>query len=340
MPASATHRLGVLHQHLWCGGDRRSPAISSATATALTATAAAMQPTPTASQREQYDRLGYVVIDGLVSPDLVARLLDASNRLVELARSSSPPAWLPSGSRTALGPAAAEEQGEEVVDMRRPNPEGRRHTRGEPWHVAGTFHPQAKNGNVFLEFLGSERLLDTAQRFLGSTEMMFGDTGIFINTPEMDMSIGWHRDMAWFRPGDFSEATERSVWAMRTYDRGPGADTSGRMTDDDDRRINASNRTPVSCATCAMDDEQQLSSPAVSQSPMLRCECACACACCAHRYHFLIAALRSRRDAGASSGTCASHTLVHSAYAQPYTPADGHCVCVCSDGWLACLLDG
>ena len=48
--------------------------------------------------------------------------------------------------------------------------------------MAGTFHPQAKNGNVFLEFLGSERLLDTAQRFLGSTEMMLGDTVLLVQT--------------------------------------------------------------------------------------------------------------------------------------------------------------
>lgn len=253
MPTPGMHRLCVLHRHLRFCGDR-TPALSRSKPSAHAATAAASEPTPTALQREQYDRLGYVVIDGLVSPDLVARLLEASNRLVEMARSSNPPAWLPSGSRTTLGPAAAGEQGEEVVDMRRPNPQGRRHTRGEPWHVAGTFHPQASNGNVFLEFLGSEKLMDTAQRFLGGAELMLGDTGIFVNTPEMDMSIGWHRDMAWFRPGDFSEATERSIWAMRTYDRSPSADTSGRMTDDDDRRINASNRTPVSCLThaCAL----------------------------------------------------------------------------------------
>ena len=228
-------RLGVLSQHV------RSSAVAAQWGVQQPATARAageLEPPPTAAQREHYDRLGYVIIDGLVPPDMVRRLLEASNRLVDEARSGSPPEWLASSGRTMTGAGD-----DSSIDMTRPNPQGRRHTRGEPWHVAGVYHPKA-NAPVFLEFLGLPRLLDTAQRFLGGAELMLGDTGIFTNTPELDMSIGWHRDMAWFRPGDFSEATERAVWDLRTYDRSPGADTSGRMTDNDDRRINASNRTP------------------------------------------------------------------------------------------------
>ena len=111
---------------------------------------------------------------------------------------------------------------------------------------------------MFLEYLGLPTIMNTAQRFLGGQEMQLGDAAPFVNPTEADFSIGWHRDAQWYgagggangpsgsgeRPADFSEPTERAKWEMRTYDRSPDADIRGRMTEDDDRRINASNRTP------------------------------------------------------------------------------------------------
>jgi len=53
--------------------------------------------------------------------------------------------------------------------------------------------------------------------------------------------MNWYSDSASDHP-DFSEEAERAVWARRSYSTGRiGA---GRMTDNDDRRINASNRSP------------------------------------------------------------------------------------------------
>jgi hypothetical protein len=107
---------------------------------------------------------------------------------------------------------------------------------------------------VFLEYLGLPTIMDTAQRFLGGQEMQLSDAAPFVNPTEADFSIGWHRDAHWNGAGggasgpsgsaDFSEPTERAKWEMRTYDRSPDADIRGRMTEDDDRRINASNMTP------------------------------------------------------------------------------------------------
>ena len=58
-------------------------------------TAAGDEPTPTAEQRAQFDTLGYVVIDGLVPPALLARLLDACDRLTDLARDPDGcPEWM------------------------------------------------------------------------------------------------------------------------------------------------------------------------------------------------------------------------------------------------------
>ena len=57
--------------------------------------AAADEPTPTAEQRAQFDTLGYVVIDGLVPPALLARLLDACDRLTDLVRDPDGcPEWM------------------------------------------------------------------------------------------------------------------------------------------------------------------------------------------------------------------------------------------------------
>lgn len=217
--------------------------------------AAADEPTPTAEQRAHYDQMGYVVIDGLVPPALLTRLLGACDRLTDLARDPDAcPEWMAATGRTTQGEPTTDDI---AIDLTRPNPQGRHHTQGEPWHVAGIYHPEAE-ASCFLEYLGLPSIMDTAQRFLGGQEMQLGDAAPFVNPTESDFSIGWHRDAQWYGAGggangpsgsgdrlaDFSEPTERAKWEMRTYDRSPDADIRGRMTEDDDRRINASNRTP------------------------------------------------------------------------------------------------
>ncbi len=183
-----------------------------------------------------------MVISGLVSDEMVARLLAATNSLTDLARSlgandSSSP--LSNSARTTCGATG------EGVDFTRPNSDGYLHTQGEPWSINGVFHPDLSESAVFLEYYGSDTVVAAAQAFLGGQELQLGDISPFVNPQEADFSIGWHRDMNWYSNGvdpDFSEAAERAVWQRRSYNTAEIGD--GRMTENDDRRINASNRSP------------------------------------------------------------------------------------------------
>lgn len=230
----APRRLGVLADHL---GALHS-SLSMAQPCAI---CEASSEIVSAEQRRQYDTEGYVVISGLVSDEMVSRLLAATNSLTDLARSlgANDDSPLSNSARTMRGAPG------EGVDFMRNNPDGYLHTRGEPWSINGVFHPDLPESAVFLEYYGSEPIVAAAQAFLGGQELQLGDISPFVNPQEADFSIGWHRDMNWYSNGvdpDFSAAAERAVWERRSYSTAEIGD--GRMTKNDDRRINASNRSP------------------------------------------------------------------------------------------------
>lgn len=108
-----------------------------------------------AEQRHQYDMDGYVVIRGLVSDEMVGRLLGATNSLTDLARSLGPDdssSPLCNTARTAFGAAG------DGVDFTRHNPDGHLHTKGQPWSISGVLHPDLPESAVFLEYYGSEKV--------------------------------------------------------------------------------------------------------------------------------------------------------------------------------------
>jgi hypothetical protein len=226
--------------------DDAAPPVLASSSASSSASASASSGIPTEAQRAQYDANGYVKIGGLVSGEMVQRLLAATDRVTELARSLGPSdttSPLRFSPRTAHSDDGASGDG---VDFKRHNPAGYLHTLGEPWSINGVLHPDLPEAAVFLEYIGSPAIVAAARSFLGGQELQLGDVAPFVNAPEADFCIGWHRDMNWYSNGgadpDFSDAAERSVWERRSYDTAEIGD--GRMTDSDDRRINASNRSP------------------------------------------------------------------------------------------------
>ena len=149
----------------------------------------------TAAVRRQYDEQGFVVIDGLVSEELAARLLSATERVTAATRAVGGAAGEGGGGGLLreLGNFTTSGPPGEGVDFTRHNPHGYLHTRGEPWNINGVMHPQLDEP-AFLEFLASPSIVAAASAFLrGAGPLMLGDCAPFVNPQEADFSIGWHR---------------------------------------------------------------------------------------------------------------------------------------------------
>lgn len=150
-PGASARRLGVLAHHVGPTARLRSAPNLPTAAEASGSVGGAVS----AEQRHQYDMDGYVVIRGLVSDEMVGRLLGATNSLTDLARSLGPDdssSPLCNTARTAFGAAG------DGVDFTRHNPDGHLHTKGQPWSISGVLHPDLPESAVFLEYYGSEKV--------------------------------------------------------------------------------------------------------------------------------------------------------------------------------------
>jgi hypothetical protein len=121
---------------------------------------------------EQYDRDGYFLVEeGLVSPDLFARLRAAAPTVKEKARSGQ--------VNLHANYAAA----------------------SDPWVIDGIL-TDAFGETSFGEFMTSAPLLEYAHAFLGP-ELRLGYLGLLTNPATVDFPLGWHRDVLKLAPQDF-----------------------------------------------------------------------------------------------------------------------------------------
>lgn len=114
------------------------------------------------TQRQQYRKQGFFVVDDAVDPDLLQPLLAAAIRTKQKVRAGE-------------------------VDLYT-----HRSTDGEPWAIRGLFAPEMDEP-IFAEYLMSESVMKYVRPFLG-TRLQLGGVLIFTNPYQADYGFGWHRD--------------------------------------------------------------------------------------------------------------------------------------------------
>lgn len=114
------------------------------------------------TEKRQYRKLGFCIVDDAVDPDMLKSLLEATIRTKKKVRSGE-------------------------VDLYTHRSEG-----GEPWAIRGLFAPEM-NEPIFAEYLMSEPIMKYTRAFLG-TQLQLGGALIFTNPYQADYGFGWHRD--------------------------------------------------------------------------------------------------------------------------------------------------
>ena len=114
------------------------------------------------TQRRQYRKQGFFVVDDAVDPDLLQPLLAAAIRAKQKVRAGE-------------------------VDLYT-----HRSADGEPWAIRGLFAPEMDEP-IFAEYLMSEPVMKYMRPFLG-TRLQLGGVLIFTNPYQADYGFGWHRD--------------------------------------------------------------------------------------------------------------------------------------------------
>ena len=114
------------------------------------------------TEKRQYRKLGFCIVDDAVDPDMLKPLLEAAIRAKKKVRSGE-------------------------VDLYTHRSED-----GEPWAIRGLFAPEM-NEPIFAEYLISEPIMKYTRAFLG-TQLQLGGALIFTNPYQADYGFGWHRD--------------------------------------------------------------------------------------------------------------------------------------------------
>lgn len=157
--------------------------------------------------KESLQEDGYVIIDGLISPDLFNKLTEACDRVVERARKGD---WK---HRRLVGTQFP------------PWTEGT-----DVWGVQHLMHPEL-NEPVFAEWYGSPELQQTVCQLLGTTpqELQLGKTqsillspltnflelfNLLINPNDSDFDLTWHRDSV---PAETPEDKEKEFLTIPHY---------------------------------------------------------------------------------------------------------------------------
>ncbi|KAL0090030.1 hypothetical protein J3Q64DRAFT_1727998 [Phycomyces blakesleeanus] len=122
--------------------------------------------------QEALKRDGYVIVDGLIDPELMIRLKEACDRVVAKARAGD---WK---YRRLVGTQFP------------PWTEGT-----DVWGVQHLIHPEL-NEPVFLEWYGSTKLLQSVCELLGAKkeDLQLELFNLLINPQDSDFDLTWHRD--------------------------------------------------------------------------------------------------------------------------------------------------
>ena len=132
----------------------------------------------TPDMREQYESAGYVVVDNLFEPRVLAELHAAVSRV-----------------------RAKVLSGEVDIYTHRSD-------KGEPWAIRGLFAPEFGEP-IFAEHILDPRLMEFARSVLGP-ELRLGGTLIFTNPDQNNYGTGWHRDVG----KEFLDVDEATEMAM------------------------------------------------------------------------------------------------------------------------------
>ncbi len=114
------------------------------------------------TQRRQYRKQGFFVVDDAVDPDMLDPLLEATIRAKQKVRAGE-------------------------VDLYTHRSADR-----EPWAIRGLFAPEM-NEPIFADYLMSDPVMKYVRPFLG-TQLQLGGVLIFTNPYQADYGFGWHRD--------------------------------------------------------------------------------------------------------------------------------------------------
>ncbi len=114
------------------------------------------------TEKRQYRKQGFFIVDNAVDPDMLKSLLEAAIRAKKKVRSGD-------------------------VDLYTHRSED-----GEPWAIRGLFAPEM-NEPIFAEYLMSDPIMKYTRAFLG-TQLQLGGALIFTNPYQADYGFGWHRD--------------------------------------------------------------------------------------------------------------------------------------------------
>ncbi|KAI8060740.1 hypothetical protein BC940DRAFT_337394 [Gongronella butleri] len=137
---------------------------------------------------------GYVIVDNLIPDEMMSRLKEATERVVEKARKGE---W--HYVRT-VGKQFPPWNEEDNVDV---------------WGVQHLMHPDLKE-SVFMEWYGSEGLLNAVQQLNECThdELQFELFNLLINPRDSDFSLTYHRDAI---PAETPEDKEREMLKIPHY---------------------------------------------------------------------------------------------------------------------------
>ncbi|MCZ6635340.1 MAG: phytanoyl-CoA dioxygenase family protein [bacterium] len=116
----------------------------------------------TDKQLDHYRTEGFVIVDDVVDPDMLARLLEAAKRVKQKVR-----------------------VGEVDIYTHWAGP-------GEPWAIRGLFAPEIGEPD-FADYLLTDPVMKYVQPILGD-ELRLGGVLIFTNPYDDDYGFGWHRD--------------------------------------------------------------------------------------------------------------------------------------------------
>jgi hypothetical protein len=145
---------------------------------------------PESDLLQRYTTDGYFIADGLVAPDLLARLREGAQRVKAKARSGEVNLY-----NNYAGPS-------------------------DPWVIDGIL-TSAFGEPSFAEFMVSPPLLEYAHFFLGP-EIRLGYLGLLTNPARHDFKLGWHRDVLHLTKDDFAgpqpPGTNKLRWSTALVD--------------------------------------------------------------------------------------------------------------------------